>query len=487
MKIYDFLKRETIKYKFLAKPFIILAFIYCLGIVSIIRANFNYIDDLGRVSDGYRGWMNWSRYISEGLSVLIHTDSRLMDISPLPQILACLILALASVILIYVFIEREQISKWNILAVIPLGLSPYFLECLSYKFDSPYMALSVLASIFPFLFIQCNEKIYFCISFVGCLIMCMTYQASSGIYVLITLFLAAKKFNEGKSCFRFIAVSALSYVVSLVVFRIALMRKLNDYATTDTAGISDLIPIVCNNIQTYFNLIYSDFNRGWLVLIVLLVVAYIYSFVKASSLKIYKSLLLAFALLVFGGVLSYGGYILLKHPLFAPRGMYGIGALLAIISVNITVVSKNNFTKFVCVLLSWCFFVFSFSYGNALAEQKRYTDFRVNMLMSDLNKLQPQNNSELLMQLDGNIGKSPALTRRIDKRYPIIKRLVPSTLGADWVWNQYYLYNYFNLPRIKQHFDTKKQDFKKFNLPVIVNSRYHDIMANDKYILVQLK
>ena len=61
MKIYDFLKRETIKYKFLAKPFIILVFIYCLGIVSIIRANFNYIDDLGRVSDGYRGWMNWSR------------------------------------------------------------------------------------------------------------------------------------------------------------------------------------------------------------------------------------------------------------------------------------------------------------------------------------------------------------------------------------------------------------------------------------------
>lgn len=96
MKIYDFFEREIIKYKFLAKPFIILAFIYCLGIVSIIRANFNYIDDLGRVSDGYRGWMNWSRYISEGLSVLIHTDSRLMDISPLPQILACLILAFAS-------------------------------------------------------------------------------------------------------------------------------------------------------------------------------------------------------------------------------------------------------------------------------------------------------------------------------------------------------------------------------------------------------
>ena len=487
MKIYDFFEREIIKYKFLAKPFIILAFIYCLGIVSIIRANFNYIDDLGRVSDGYRGWMNWSRYISEGLSVLIHTDSRLMDISPLPQILACLILAFASVILIYVFTEKEQISKWNILAVLPLGLSPYFLECLSYKFDSPYMALSVLASIFPFLFVKYSEKIYFAMSIAGCLVMCMTYQASSGIYVLVTLFLAAKKLNEDKPYFRFIAVSALSYVISLVVFRIALMRKLNDYATTDTAGVSDLIPTVCNNIQTYFNLIYSDFNRVWLVLIALLAFAFIYTFVKVTSLKIYESLLLAFMLLVFGSVLSYGGYILLKNPLFAPRGMYGIGVLLAIISVNITAISKNNFIKIVCILLSWCFFVFSFSYGNALAEQKRYTDFRVNMLITDLNKLQPQNNMDMLMQLDGNIGKSPALTRRIDKRYPIIKRLVPSTLGADWVWNQYYLYNYFNLPRIKQHFDTKKQDFKKFNLPVIVNSRYHDIMANDKYILVQLK
>lgn len=487
MRFYNLFKQEIIKHNFLGKPFIVLTFIYCLGIASIIRANFNYIDDLGRVSDGYRGWMNWSRYISEGLSIFIHTDSRLMDISPLPQILAALFLALASAVLIYVFTEKEQFSKWNILAVLPLGLSPYFLECLSYKFDSPYMALSVLASIFPFLFVKYGEKIYFAISVAGCLVMCMTYQASSGIYVLVTLFLAAKKLNEGKPCLRFIAVSALSYVVSLVVFRIALMRKLNDYATTDTAGVSDLIPTVCSNIQTYFNLIYSDFNRVWLVLIALLAVAFIYSFVKVSSLKFYKSLLLAFAVLMCGGVLSYGGYILLKYPLFAPRGMYGIGVLLAIISVSITAISKNKFTKIVCVLLSWCFFVFSFSYGNTLAEQKRYTDFRVNMLMTDLNKLQPQNNTEMLMQLDSNIGKSPALTRRLEKRYPIIKRLVPSTLGASWWWNQYYLYNYFALPGIKQHFDTKKEDFKNLNLPLVVNSRYHDIWADNSHILVKFK
>ncbi len=37
-----------------SKPFIILALIFLLAIYPIIRANFNYIDDIGRVAYGYQ-------------------------------------------------------------------------------------------------------------------------------------------------------------------------------------------------------------------------------------------------------------------------------------------------------------------------------------------------------------------------------------------------------------------------------------------------
>ena len=486
MKFFKLLQDEVIKYKFLFKPFLLLSTIYGLGIISIIRANFNYIDDLGRVYNAYRGWSNWSRYISEYFSIIVHTDRLLMDISPLPQIIAILFVALASVILIYIFSNDEKISYWSIFAVVPLGLCPYFLECLSYKFDSPYMALSVLASVLPFLFLKYGNKAFFITSFIGCMVMCMTYQASSDIYVLIALFLAAKKFNEGTRYFEIVKYSFLAYVSSLMIFRIAFMRKLNSYVTTDTAGISDLLPTIINNIKTYFTLIYSDFNKVWLVLIALVVVIFIYVFINSSVKNKFQSFILAIILLVCGAVLSYGGYILLKHPLFAPRGMYGIGVFLAILNVYIAVTAKINVTKTVCVLLSWCFFVFSFAYGNALAEQKRYTDFRINLLINDLNDVKPE--SVMEMQLDGNIGKAPTITNRLEKRYPIIKRIIPSTLGGGgWVWNEYYLYHYFKLPDIKQHIDTKKEDFRKYNLPLVVNSRYHDIKADDKHILVKFK
>ena len=125
------------------KTIIIIFFIYAFSLTSIIRANFNYIDDLGRIIEGKGAWEFFSRYTSNFLASIIHAGQFLTDISPLPQLIACFFLAIASGILIYTFSKKDKFSFWNIIAVIPLGLSPYFLECLSYKFDAPYMALSI--------------------------------------------------------------------------------------------------------------------------------------------------------------------------------------------------------------------------------------------------------------------------------------------------------------------------------------------------------
>jgi len=142
----------AIKWRSFIKPVLLMFGIYLLGIISIIRANFYFMDDVGRSVDAFRGWIAMSRYVAEFLSVFIHADARLTDISPLPQLLAVFILAISSVLLVYV-LNDSKITIAGLLASIPVGLSPYMLECLSYKFDAPYMALSVLASIVPFLFL----------------------------------------------------------------------------------------------------------------------------------------------------------------------------------------------------------------------------------------------------------------------------------------------------------------------------------------------
>ena len=102
-------KEKIEKYKFMIKPTLILTVIYCIGIISILRANVNYVYDMKRVNRGISEWKNYSRYISTFLSKFIHADEYLTDVSPLPQLIAIFILAITGVMLIYIISEKKKI------------------------------------------------------------------------------------------------------------------------------------------------------------------------------------------------------------------------------------------------------------------------------------------------------------------------------------------------------------------------------------------
>lgn len=158
-----------------------------IALSALLRANFGYVDDLARIAKGYRGWDDFGRYLNNVLSPFLHGDYYLTDVSPLPQLLAAFIMALAGSCILVVFSDGKGHSIWEIATILPMGLSPYFMECFSYKFDSPYMALSVLASVCPFLLMK--TKMYSILSVLSVMAMCMTYQAASGIYPMMVLFI----------------------------------------------------------------------------------------------------------------------------------------------------------------------------------------------------------------------------------------------------------------------------------------------------------
>lgn len=98
---------EVLPFRTIWKPFLVFCLIYGIAMIPLIRANFNYIDDLGRVPYGYRGWDDFARYIPFYLSVLIHAGTRLTDISPFTQVLAAIWVAFASVIVVYLLTDRQ--------------------------------------------------------------------------------------------------------------------------------------------------------------------------------------------------------------------------------------------------------------------------------------------------------------------------------------------------------------------------------------------
>ena len=288
---------------FMRYPILILSGILLLALFALFRANINYIDDLGRVQHGYRGWDNWSRYISYYGSALLHMEQVLTDISPITQMIAIGVMASACVLTVYVFSQEKHISISRGAASIPLALSPWFLECFSYKFDAPYMALSVLASVVPFIYWGKDLKRFFMASVLGLLAMDMTYQASSGIFVIEVMFLSFFDWMRGKtikSIGIWLGYSMGGYIFAMALFRFVFMKTKVDYVSTQMASPLLLPSTVYQNSYRYFSLLISDMNRVWMVLIGLLIIGFIGASVWKSKRNRLVTLALAITLVMAG-------------------------------------------------------------------------------------------------------------------------------------------------------------------------------------------
>jgi len=483
---------SEINFRSFVKPGLLMFAVYLLGILTIIRANFSYKDDIQRSVEGYRGWFDWSRYVSEFSSFFVQPEIRLTDISPIPQLLAILILAFSSVLLVYI-IGNRKITLTGLLASIPLGLFPYFLECLSFKFDSPYIALSVLACIFPFLFIT-RKKAFLFVSIISLLVMYMSYQAVSGIYPIIVVMFCFQYWNRkektNKEILSFLGITAFAFCVAALIFKFFLMRNNEQeltYVSSAMYPVTHIISGALINLKKYALTVNHDLGIIWKAGIALVLFFFIYRSAYLSAQRKISSFFASILIVCISLIMSYGAYLLLATPLYSPRALIGFGILLAIICVYI--VSGFKKVAVVTVLaLNWSFFIFAFSYGNALADQGRYVEFRRGLLLEDLNVLYPNQNKESIpFQLKNSIDFTPVV-KNIAKHYPVIERLVPKRLDKDFCWEYSYFPDYMRMDNLYGHSSGENfLDFNTLNLPVVFDSYYHTIQSDGKHVIITFK
>lgn len=472
------------------KTFLYLLILHIIGISAIIRANVSYIDDVGRSALGYRNF-GYGRDLANFLASLAHAGLTVRDISPLTQMLAVCFLSAACCIVIHLLSENREFNLWTIIAVLPLGLSPYFLECLSYKFDSPYMALSILVSVLPFLFRKYGLIPYGIASAAGCLAMCALYQSSSGIYPMLTALLCFLQWNKGrpsKDVLRFLLVSASSYCLALIIFRLCFVFGSSDASGYVNYSIS--LSLLPKNLHDYFSHIKSDFKPWWLGMTALIAASFIYisAYDSVGRPRVLSGFLAAVALLVML-LLSYGAYSVLEAPLMAPRAMYGFGVFIAFISVCISGESPISSIRLACFYLSWSFFVFAFVYGNALADNQRYLEFRAEAAIMDVCETEAfrsvkEDGEKLRIQYFGSISWSP-LVIRDDDNHNLLVRLVPNIVSSDWVHGQIYLRWYFGIG--DYIIIDSSEDFRELDLPVLKDTFYHTIRGDGERILIEFK
>lgn len=483
----DTVRQDLENIQNLKGTFLTLILIYVTALSALIRANAPYLDDNARTIWGYRGF-NYSRVLSDALSPILHINTQIMDISPFTMLLAVVGICAASVVLLVIFSEKEKLSFWDIAAVLPLGLSPYYLECFSYKFDAPYMALSVLASILPLLLYKAHWLLYCAGVLLGTLAMCTTYQTSSGIFPMAVIFLVCKLWRDGtsmKEVLLFALKSAAAYLAGLMIFKVFIMGYSDlHYVDSSMLPLMEMPGGALRNLKGFYKQVLLDFEPEWLLCVLVIGAGFVgYSAYHSRQRKLLTFFLSGFAA-VLAAVLTFGIYLVTAQPMFAFRSMYGFGAWIALAAVSTVAMKKTLPVKLTCLGLGWCFFIFTLIYGNAIGEQQNYVRFRSQTLAQELSRIEIlQEEPEILFQLTGDAGDSPVLTEQL-KYMPQLGRLVQSGFaGNGWMWNSFYFYHYLDLE------DTliETTGLETENLPLISSSYYQDIYGEGNKILVVLK
>lgn len=483
------------KYENLKRPVMTLTMIYMVAISALIRANIRYKDDVGRTIDGHRRWHAASRYMSDILSMLFHTSEKVHDISPLTQIIACLFIAIASAVLCMV-ISGGKPSRKTLLASLPMGLSCFFLECFSFKYDSPYMALSAVGTMVPFLFIDSGMIIYSVISVIGTLVTCTTYQASLGIYPMMVIILFFKYWSTGKwplkQGIRFSLISAADWAGAILFYRFIMIREVPEYTSDNLLSPRKMLPGIIRNYRIYFKHIMSDYNRLWSVLTLIIIISCFLLMIARSVRKLIPTVIFAGASLAVMSFLCYGVFIAMAAPRFGLRLMTGFGYLTAIMMVYITGGADDTEKKtrklsaipvLASLAFSWCMFSFSFIYGNAFSYQMQYTETIRTMLVNDLAHSELINSGNVKkFQIKKSIGRCPEAKAAVED-FPALNRLLPPTLSKN-PWAQLTVFRSMNIPNIQFYI---QEDMRKLGLPEVLDTAYYTIYGNDEYVLVIMK
>ena len=455
--------------------------LYLIALFALLRGDIYYADDLNRAVSDYGGDY-YNRYFTEFILTKVLTFGKgTMDISPLPQILGVIFIVISAMILLYLI--RKKFDFIGVLASLPLGLSPHFLQNLSYKFDSVTMGIALFLAVLPFLFFA-QRRVFCAVSVVCLILMFMTYQAANATYIILSLYFALFLHADFKQGARFLGVCALNLIIASLLYKLTI----NPAGASDRAfAIDMLFAGILQNLLTYFATIFSDLkNTPFIYLIALNCALFAINAMLCKGRRIY-AFFRAILFLALGFCASYGLYAVLEMPLFHPRAYYGLNALIAVICIaNIsqfaesaesnaksvadsaesgadstksgadsiaesaesnadstaesTAESTTDSTKLSKILrpLSFAsiaitaYFLISFAniYGNALKKQDEYLSFRAEMLLQYLGEKIPRGASVVI---DIGAMGNAVVTQRFYDKYGdarIIPRL--SSRGDFW-------------------------------------------------------
>lgn len=411
-----------------------IAIITALFSLPILLSGILYQDDILRSANGEAYWGALGRPLSDVVVMgLGFGNDFVVNLFPLTLILATILLAASSIVLYNRFAIKKDIPTG--IAFSLFSLSPFFLQNLSYQFDSFPMMLGVFLAVLPYsLSIEkLNIKLKVCLSSLFIIMSLCLYQATVNIFIAICALEVLSiiyRTNNAKVAFKTSLIRSLSLLIALIIYmKVITPLYLAKAVKSDLIFKADKpLESLQVNINKFLSIIESlanpQFFIGWSLLLIISCVALVSIIVKiinnnhSKSEKTFSVLLVLASIPV--AIFSIAGpFILVDKTIVAPRVMMGLSSVMLIAAFLSTTLNYKSVSAIACIIPALLSLSLSSAYGNASKSQRSIED----KIFYDIASSIPESWNGSKIYLSGSIKPVQAAEMEF-RRFPVLKLMV---------------------------------------------------------------
>ena len=413
-----------------------------------------YADDFDRASGGTLRWDTDGRVVANLLYRLAHLGSnRAVFDHPLGAII-CIPIIILGGLFAYLLFQRKSLAWVGLLSILLFG-QPYFLENLSFAFDSPLMVLSVAMCIAAAWFcVGAKQRYHFVISGSLVSISLLIYQpANNAFWIPICMIAIYSWRNQADSILKLnpffgstktiLINSFLIQISSLVVYKFVISPffKLTEYSShiQKLPHFSKLPLTVINNINDFCDtLLRNGFESALGLLLVIYIIVSIILISSGFSIWVSLTKIILFIAVL---ALSQGLMLTLGYRGFPARTHIGVGAFLVSLAPLTWSVLENQwrypplkiwtrrvYTGILAAII-WGLISCSFAYGSAFKSQSNLNNYYRQTIANEI--LRDESTSEEKSRGLIIIGHSPdsPIAKNTFKVYPYMSDIIDRVGG----------------------------------------------------------
>lgn len=480
------------------KIFFVSLTLIAIYVFPLLTSNIYYYDDLSRVMFGYSGWVGDARPVGDILYRILSFGNLIPDLFPFPLIISIIALCLTFSIIWQTFNTNENIIIYAV-CFTPLVFNPLFISNLHFRYDAPFMVLSICFALLPFAITVQNTFIQIICGSLFIVLSFSSYQTAINVFIIFCSLEALRNiinYSYHFCCKKIVIRMASLFLGYLIYAKMVIpsihlnnyFAKLNKTLTLDHAFPGKVYDHYIASMSIFVDDNSNGFKLFFFALISIFVVTIIFIFVKLLKHNDKKRAILFITTAIIALTVSLfciiGLVVFSENPVYYPRVYLGLGAFITTMIFPVCWI-KNNHNRIIVYAAIAIPFTYMFSFGFAANNAIRLEDEHIKtisiLIVKDI--LSSGNiNDDIELTVNGKL-KLSAQAKIASTAFPLIKFLLPKVFDNKYDGGQFMLRR-MGLPRISYDNIAEKNMSQKNYLRKSENYYYQIWLVNEKKIFL---